>query len=852
MVKVLLQGQSTKPTKKWKIVGNQTKYNCLYTALKLAQNWETYQELLNEPHKLTNMGKQLKKRIKEKFDKSPKKLFSNEVEIQMCSDYLKCPIKVYNNVFRLINAFVPCMPVRDTRTKQREALEIQIVNGHYVALLSRKQLNEPFEEVVECLDNEDAESGDDKDTLIVKRQFETEEHFRYASYDIEATPDPLNNNYHKAYACGFSFMEDGELVHEQFWGLSCQQKFVEYIHSNIKKFNKYTVYAHNGGKYDYPNLFREALRTYNGLEMRNSVELNGRLISFQLTDGDSLITFRDSLCLFANQSLKDITKEMKVKHQKLTELVNHKQINIHNFMTHRSEISKYLTHDCHGLLEVILQFAHNLFSGININLSDVYTGATLSKKTFYKRYYNHHRYPIYYMSKQKDKFVRNTYYGGRNEAFRLGFVKGQSYMYDFTSLYPSVACRYLPYGKPEWVTLNSMSDFNTFYGFTEVYVQTIYYNKKPIHAVLKKCGTSNRLVFPYIEKWTKMTLFSDEIKLGMSSGVYAYKFEKCQGLKFKRAPFMRPFFQDCFKNKADAKKAGNKALAQIYKIIANSGYGFWGLRWCNRECVIFGNKNEIDVSQYLEKGKLFSRCEWNDSKYTTLKVEKDLEMKDFNVAIASAITSLGRMRLWQLINAIEEKGHEVYYCDTDSVITSCDLTKHEDLMKEFIPDKTGDALGSLKNEVADLVGGIDNFDIDIQYNHDDGDICFDKLYICGCKFYAGEKTLYNGYVVEKTKCKGFKSNDENKLSLDAIEQLVEGKMEKVKAKIKVVGKKIKLRLNVINAIEQRQEQWNFPKSSMVDEQRICGLNITPVTKTFTINYKKGILHEDGRITPLTI
>jgi hypothetical protein len=32
-------------------------------------------------------------------------------------------------------------------------------------------------------------------------------------------------------------------------------------------------------------------------------------------------------------------------------------------------------------------------------------------------------------------------------------------------------------------------------------------------------------------------------------------------------------------------------------------------------------------------------------------------------------------------------------------------------MKEFIPDKTGDALGSLKNEVADLVGGIDNFDI---------------------------------------------------------------------------------------------------------------------------------------------
>jgi hypothetical protein len=48
---------------------------------------------------------------------------------------------------------------------------------------------------------------------------------------------------------------------------------------------------------------------------------------------------------------------------------------------------------------------------------------------------------------------------------------------------------------------------------------------------------------------------------------------------------MKSFFEEAFKRKADAKKAGNKALAQVWEIIINSAYGFWFCRGHAIACV---------------------------------------------------------------------------------------------------------------------------------------------------------------------------------------------------------------------------------------------------------------------------
>ena len=66
-----------------------------------------------------------------------------------------------------------------------------------------------------------------------------------------------------------------------------------------------------------------------------------------------------------------------------------------------------------------------------------------------------------------------------------------------------------------------------------------------------------------------------------------------------------------------------------------------------------------------------AECEYDS--HTFLRVLEDLPVEDFNVAIASAITSLARLRLWELIDDVEHRGGKVYMCDTDSIVCNLKL-----------------------------------------------------------------------------------------------------------------------------------------------------------------------------------
>jgi hypothetical protein len=492
--------------KTWKEVSINTEYNCLYTAVCMSKNKHRYKELMENHELLLNQSKKLKFKLKGRFEINPKHTMSNDIEIQMCSDYLKTPIIVYNNLYMKVREFQPKELPKDKRTSAREALEIRISNGHYTSVIRRKDLTDDdlevkvsqskpeFKNVDAYLQYEcgyvfemDAETElQVEDTLIVKKTFKQKDnpkkqkrvrqdiyHTYYGAYDIECSPDPDNNNCHKAYACGLSYWTHTGFNNTQFWGMDCQKQFVKYLHDHIKDLHEYTLYAHNKGRYDFQNLFREALCNYDGdLHIKDYIELNGRIISFKLTDGNHYINFRDSVCIFAGQSLDDLTKELDVEHKKLKELVNHKEIYLNNYMSLKNEIEKYLHNDCLGLLECIIKFSKEVFKATSINLSEVFTGATLSKKYFYKKFYNSFKTPIYYLSRMKDEFIRQTYFGGRNEVFKLGAINDKAYYHDFTSLYPAVAQKNLPFDAPMWVKMNSVDKFKKFFGFCDVWVQT--------------------------------------------------------------------------------------------------------------------------------------------------------------------------------------------------------------------------------------------------------------------------------------------------------------------------------------------------------------------------------------------
>ena len=116
---------------------------------------------------------------------------------------------------------------------------------------------------------------------------------------------------------------------------------------------------------------------------------------------------------------------------------------------------------------------------------------------------------------------------------------------------------------------------------------------------------------------------------------------------------MKEMSEEVFKMKSLAKEQGKDALSLVWKIILNSSYGFWGLRTKDRDAIKIYPVGQAPVNSYMNIGKL--KDESDIGNYTLLRILNDLEVTDFNVGIACAITSYARCELWNLINDIESK-----------------------------------------------------------------------------------------------------------------------------------------------------------------------------------------------------
>ena len=369
----------------------------------------------------------------------------------------------------------------------------------------------------------------------------------------------------------------------------------------------------------------------------------------------------------------------------------------------KSELDKteFTLNDCDITKEIYN--AKRVIQSGHLNMTQCMTASGLSKKWFYHEFYDKKKYPIFILTPEQDAFIRNqSYLGGRVELFRLGRIGEKVYYLDFTSLYPSMMLNDLPYGEPYEAKFDEEVLPDQFFGFVRCLVQSTEsgMNRLPLHGE----KIDGKLQFRHLTQPREMVLFTEEIRLGLKEELYTYKF--IDGLGFKRGKHLKPMVEKLFKMKADAKKNGQDALASVMKIVLNSLYGFWGTRIKDREGLeIYRSDGDVPFFDRLNKQQLVGLTE--HERYTVMRVEKDLPIDDINVSIAAATTSYSRSRIWMLMDAIKQRGSDVFMCDTDSVITNCDLSKHNELLNKFIPDWESDDpgadLGSLKCECTDEV-----------------------------------------------------------------------------------------------------------------------------------------------------
>lgn len=188
---------------------------------------------------------------------------------------------------------------------------------------------------------------------------------------------------------------------------------------------------------------------------------------------------------------------------------------------------------------------------------------------------------IYELSREIDLDIRDGYYGGRCDIYKYGQFKNV-YYYDFTSLYPYVCAKNtLPVGKPIKVDGGDI-DIKSFYGFIRCKVTT---NPEvlPLHGI----KNDNKLTFANHTQ-TEIMLFSEEIKYGLTLG---YKYEYIYGYKFNRGCVLNDIMKDGFLKKAENKRLGKTVLEKTWKIVINSCYGFFGLRWMDKRSIKIMNNN---------------------------------------------------------------------------------------------------------------------------------------------------------------------------------------------------------------------------------------------------------------------
>ena len=566
------------------------------------------------------------------------------------------------------------------------------------------------------------------------------------------------------------------------------------------------------------------------------------------------------------------------------------EIHLGNYDT--PEAHKYLKHDVLGLLEVVCLYSKAVWEATTINITSCYTGASLSKKHYFKNYYDEKQYPLYALSKKIDQDIRKSYFGGRCEAFHLGKIDELLYYYDATSLFPYTGTFPLPYHRPKYFKgenikvkeiKGGIKNFPVgFFGFIRVSVKStpLGLTKKPLHAF--KCKESGRLIFPHYLEWFDggdggYWIFSEEIKKGLKLGLYEYRY--LEGWNFRPARFLESYFKDAFKRKSEAKAQGKPALTKCWKFIANSGYGWFGLRTCGRDGVILFKPEQKLHEYYMANQKLYSIGQ--QGKYALARISKDLEIEDFNVAVASAITSYARMELYSVMYDIEELGGKIYYCDTDSIITNYCMKENIDLLKKYnwaedMPetehlgvmgkwDLDGKQLGNWKNEADDEVKGYYKKNKELikrQVNTDNksSDLFWNMAILCGCKFYALRKIMCkipewrNTPFVDILKCKGFKKpkNDgDPKLKWEGFLTLIEGYKLVIEDWVNGNKKQKDLKKQIDHyLITQSQDFFLNPISHHIDEETNFAIQQLRRVKKFCINYTKGQVNwETLVITP---
>jgi hypothetical protein len=426
-----------------------------------------------------------------------------------------------------------------------------------------------------------------------------------------------------------------------YWGTDCIDRMVRFLENEE---TEYTIYAHNGGRFDYFYFLqhiRHALRIINGRIVQ------AKIGKHELRDSFSILPF----------PLADFDKDS-IDYQKMSADVRD---------NHKEEILKYLGKDLTSLYELVTEFYKEF--------GDKLTIGSASMKQIKAR----HKFKSgneEYDAKWRNRF----YFGGRNQVFRSGITKGDIRVYDVNSMYPNAMRSFLhPIGTAGHVSKDIES--NTFF----IVVEGKNYGAFPVR---EKDGSLN-----FTKEYGVFNTTIHEWEAAIDTGAFKpHKIHKTYGW-FDRGTF-EEFVNHFYNERAAAKKAKDKIRTLFYKYVLNSGYGKFAQNpknYCDYYITEMGEL-PADWHQCTKSCEEDCQKKWNiDYRHEQYLIWsrplQEMRSSWYNIATGASITGAARSILLRGLRATDYP----IYCDTDSIICrgNCSVKIHPTNLGEWDLEATG-------------------------------------------------------------------------------------------------------------------------------------------------------------------
>lgn len=527
---------------------------------------------------------------------------------------------------------------------------------------------------------------------------------KFAVYDIESkhegtqkagftTPfllgfyDPLGHDYQE-------FRNEPHLA-KRSWQERCyapggvMDKFLNYLLQPA--FKGYNIYAHNGGGFDHLFLLKW-LRDHRDEYDFSVVPVQSSIQKIEVwkrpEKPEDPISYRwsflDSMKLLPmglERACKTFGLPGKLK-QDLDMQEDH------------PDWSKYLRQDCLALAEV-LERTHELIEsrlGGEVGM----TAPSTSMKLYRRKYLGRGSCPKkiprlahYKGCTARDtcpgcshEWVRQAYYGGRTEVFRMS---GENlHYYDINSSYVAAMRETMPAGDRIVETTYNPALYDRYAGFVECTVEVPADCDIP---PLPFRADSGKLIFPagtFSGVWSveELRLLDDPCVQGRIVSVR-------QAMWFKRKPLFVGMVDELWKLRDKSLPGHDEGLSALAKLMGNSLYGKFGMKQ-DRTQVVFAKDIQVEgicvlcSEEASDEGQLCVKC--LGSKPAMPTADCDVWYKSEHVdapyiipQIAAHITALARVRLWQFMKLVKEAGGRIYYSDTDSVITDVSMPSTTEL-----------------------------------------------------------------------------------------------------------------------------------------------------------------------------